>query len=121
MPSLRRTFLTPAAIAATLVVLLLTVVTVFWISVGGTLRGERMTAATILQISLAVLTCVALGFLVPVPLSSSNKGLRTSGTGHAHISGYILSLTSRARGAHGSSSLHARKTSSTSLKRWCIG
>ena len=73
MPRLRRTLLTTAAIATTLLLLLLTVVTVFWISVGGTWRGERMTAAAALQISLAVLTSVALGFLARYLFRAATK------------------------------------------------
>ena len=62
---MRRTLLIVAIVVATLVLVVLSATTALWISVGGTFfRGERVTVGTVLQIGVAVLSCIGLAFLI---------------------------------------------------------
>lgn len=60
----RRTLLIAALVFTTVVLIVLATVTALWISVGGTFRGEDISAGGVLQIGLAVMSCLGLAFLV---------------------------------------------------------
>lgn len=59
----RRTLLIAALVFTSVVLIVLAAITALWISVGGTFRGEDASAGTVVQIGLAVMTCVGLAFL----------------------------------------------------------
>ena len=62
---LRKTLLWAAIVIAALVLIALGATTALWILVGGTFfRGEHLTIGTLLQIGLALLSCVGLGVLI---------------------------------------------------------
>ena len=59
----RRTLLIAALVFTTLALIIIGAITALWISVGGTFRGEDASAGTVVQIGLAVMSCVGLAFL----------------------------------------------------------
>ena len=60
----RRPLLIAAVVFTTLVLVVVATITALWISVGGTFRGEDISAGGVVQIGLAVAACVALAFLI---------------------------------------------------------
>ena len=62
------------AAAATIVLIVLSTTAAVWLSVGGTFfRGERVTAGTVFQIGVLILSCVGLGSLVWVLMRAALK------------------------------------------------
>jgi hypothetical protein len=62
------------AAAGTIVLIVLSTTAALWLSVGGTFfRGERVTAGTVFQIAVLILSCVGLGYLVWVLMRAALK------------------------------------------------
>lgn len=73
MPSLRRTLLITAMLLTTVVLVILGAITVLWISMGGTFRGEDASVGTVIQIGSAVMSCVGLAFLIRFLLRAARR------------------------------------------------
>jgi len=70
---LRRILLIVAMVVTTIILVVWSAATALWISVGGTLGGERVTLGIVLQIGLAVLSCVGLVFLIRSMFRAAKK------------------------------------------------
>lgn len=69
----RKTLLIAALVVATLALIILAAITALWISMGGTFRGEEISGGAVVQIALAIMSCVGLGFLTRSLVRAARK------------------------------------------------
>ena len=69
----KKTLLIAAVVLITLVLVVLATTIALWISVGGTVRGEDISAGAVVQIGLALIACVGLGFLIRFLLRAARR------------------------------------------------